>query len=900
MQSKLFIFLLILILSFSNSLLYSSEDFQQIQFMTPTKFKINYNQSASFKYKLETQKQSIGLKFLIANLYTVNVSIYTNYEDTIPIFEYKLAINEFKEINVTNFDEYVYIVIKETNPYYHYEDYLTIYDSEKPIHLEHNKVISINNFLTNNKYNLIYSPSDKNIILTYNTQNFENNKRKISINYGDDKIIENSEEPTYNKFLNLTKTDNLIITIENKFENNEDNNDENQEFSIIIYEVNQETDFNEIKQNQIEIINYIYNNDSKLFYFYSNITSFQNYNTFNFKLNFEYFQKKDSVKLLANIIGLDNEITQEDLHNNIPTTNSLPFSYDPESDEYLRIYFKNVISDKKYSYLLVSIGIEEEQYYYGNKVLEVSMGNQVEQKYDFSNIEPYKQQKLEISTLNYIPYYSKLKLNSNQKYLLTCENKNQFISTFIKGDLINSDNTINTNYLDISNEIIILSNIEELTLKLFGPNLKAIFNIEKIDDSNFVSFENNRIKNDIIPLEMKENQTKYILGTYNYDEYAYGISRVNYYASIENGEFDLYFKNNITYDESSIFPSDEKYSQKFDEIIDLKTNLDIFKVVCKADGKMYIRPQYKIFDEATFLIEENGHDIISMNAFSGVIQLSSPLKRSDNLLYFSILFINSQNIFQNLNEDDIKIDISPDVEGAFEKGSISSNQIFQAAINLSKYRNDELAIHIQSNVFNNEIEIIEKVSNKYTSYTEIKQGENKDIISNNILFPISIDKQTLYINIENLKDKIISYGIIQSSLNDTNYITIADKYEKSIKKEIKESKEKIILNNAYYNITDELRPYTFFLLSILNQEDNLKYNVKIDFKDEEPSPPLTDNNNGDDDGDDNTKTIIIIVVVVVAVLIIVVGIIVFKFCLKRNRSSSDIEKISSESIHEIV
>ena len=289
MKSIQYFLLIILIFSFSNCILYLEEDFQEIEFMTPTKFSININKTAFFKYKLEEQKELIGLKFLRSNLYTVRVTIYSSYEDKKQLITYSMAQNQFKEINVTNCNDYVYIIIEETNVNYHYDDYLTIYDSKRQLKLEHNKVISINNFLSNNKYELIYPSSNKSIILLYNTQNFEKNKRTLSIKYENNTIIDKYETSEYKQFFNLTGNDNLIVTIENIIEKNEDIELENQEFSIIIYEVNQsDNNFNQILKNQIEIINYIYNNESQIYYFYTDISSFHNSNTFNFKLNFDY------------------------------------------------------------------------------------------------------------------------------------------------------------------------------------------------------------------------------------------------------------------------------------------------------------------------------------------------------------------------------------------------------------------------------------------------------------------------------------------------------------------------------------------------------------------------------------------------------------------------------------
>jgi len=890
--------LLILIFSFSSCFINSEEDFQEIDFMTPTRFAINFTEKAYFKYKLQEQKKSVGLKFLHANLYTVNVQIYNSFQEDQQLLSYSMAQNQFKEINVSTCDEYVYIVIEETNPYYHYDDYLTIYDSERQIKLENNKVISINNFLWNNKYELFYPISNKSIVLFYNTQNFEKNKRNISIEYEGDKIIDNHEEPTLKTYLNITGDGSIIINIQNLVEEESEDNNGNQEFSIIIHEVDQpEINFNQIIQNQIDTINYIYNNESQIYYFYTNISDFNNSNTFNFKLNFQYFNTTN-VRVLTKVVDLDNEITQEVLEDNLPETNALPSDYDGESDEFFRIYFNKSISEKKYTYLLVSIEIEDENYYYGNRFLEVSIGDQQEIK-DLSNIELNVLQKIEIQTQNYIPYYYKLKLDSSKKYLLALQNQVNFISTFIKGDLINKDNSINTDYLTTNNQIMVLSDIEEFTIKLFGPKRDVFFTIEKIDGSNFEYQGDERNNNKIYELNMKKNEVKYILGAYTFEEYAYGASKVNYYATVDNGDFDLYYKNSTNLEESSLFPSVPKYLQKFNELFILQTDLDLFKVVCKSDGVMSIRPQYKTYNVTTHLLEENVDTKISMAGFSEVIQFSAPIRKNENILYFSILLVNSVNSINYLKDSEISLEISPDVEGAFEKGTINLGQTFAASFNLGKYKSDELAIHLNSNAFNNEIEILDIIHTKYTSYKVLTKGENKNIDLYNVAFPISSENKTLYINIENLKDIKISYVMIQSSVNDANYVFTADKYPGSTEKQLEQSKEKIILNNTYYNQTDEVRPYIFFLLSVMNQKDDLNYNIKIDFKEDEDVNP-TEEPKDDDDNDDDTTRIIIIVVIIIAVILILLGIILFNYVLKKKRNSSGIEKLSTEPNENIV
>ena len=104
-------------------------------------------------------------------------------------------------------------------------------------------------------------------------------------------------------------------------------------------------------------------------------------------------------------------------------------------------------------------------------------------------------------------------MNLNEIYLLTSANKNEFISKIIKGKLINDDNTMNTNYISNDNEIIVLKDIEEITLKLFGTKTKVKFYIEKINASIFDYYENERNNNKIYEFKMKKDEIRYVLGT---------------------------------------------------------------------------------------------------------------------------------------------------------------------------------------------------------------------------------------------------------------------------------------------------------------------------------------------------------------------------------------------------
>ena len=184
---------------------------------------------------------------------------------------------------------------------------------------------------------------------------------------------------------------------------------------------------------------------------------------------------------------------------------------------------------------MVSLEINDAIFYRGSRALEISLSNSPD-IHNFENIPANELQKIEVKSRNYIPYYLKLKLEPDEKYVLT--SKNQFITKFIKGDLLQEDN-INKNYLENSNELIVLSNIEELTIKIFGSGKNVIFNIEKMNISEFEYRENERNNNEIYEFNMEKGQIKYILGTFNVDEYAFGELKVNYYGTIESGDFEI-------------------------------------------------------------------------------------------------------------------------------------------------------------------------------------------------------------------------------------------------------------------------------------------------------------------------------------------------------------------------
>ena len=874
MNSLIKILLILLIVSFSNT---ADIDFKEISNLVKTEFNVNEKQEAYFKYKLGDKKGPIGLHFHIANLYTVEVAVYKNIEEE-PVLKYFLAQNQFHEFNSSSFEDYAYIIIRETYKYY-YKDYLTIYNPNEIIELKSNEPLIINNFLSNNKYEMEFS-SEENITLVYNTLNTEKNQRKITIFYEDEKFVEEGVESEY-KFEFLPGK--ISIIVENFVDEESDIENLSQDFSLIVNENKHVLGFNVLTPNEITKTQYIYNDKKQDFYYYVDISNYENSTTVNFKLFFKYYLYNNNTKFYTNIIYLDEEINDTILENNLPTDNKLPFSYDEDSDEYLRIFLKPEKTDKKYKYLLLKVEIMDNEYYVGNKYMEISIGDQLE-NIELKSIEYNEAYTIDKKLNDYIPIYLKLEFNTNDKYLLTSQY--QDLSLFILGDILTEDNKINNNYLTNTNEIIILSGIKELTIKIFGSTSNNVkFYVEKINPSNLMSAENKR-NNEIFEIKMTEEECnndgiKYILGTYDYETYAYGELPVNYYATIDSGEFEVLYKNTIDLEkDSSLFPSQSSQSQEFNKRITLDKNIDLFKVKCKKAGTMYIRPEYKTFSETTHLIEQNSMKEITLFDYSEIVQISTLLGQKEGIVYFSILSLDGE-----------KITISSDTPGLFDDKIIQNNELFASSANLSKYKMDQLAIRVNASSLEKDIEVLEIIHDKYNTYHKVNKGENKNIKLNNIYLEITEKNENISFTFENLENKKISYGVIISPSNDANYLATANKYPNTTLYDIKENKEKISIENIYYNKKDDMKPYIYAVVSILGNEENLDYNVNVEISGESK----------DDDDDDNNTVLIVFIAIIGAIVLgfIILGLylIVMKKRFNNNIQNEKEEKLFSQNMN---
>ena len=383
--------------------------------------------------------------------------------------------------------------------------------------------------------------------------------------------------------------------------------------------------------------------------------------------------------------------------------------------------------------------------------------------------------------------------------------------------------------------------------------------------------------NEIFEIKMNENECnegiKYILGTYDYETYAYGQNKVNYYWTIDSGDFEVYFKDTINLEKvGSLFPSQQSQIQEKNTEILLDKNIDLFTVKCKKEGTMSIRPVTKKFIETTHKIEQNTINQKTLYDYSEIVQLTTLLGQNMGTVYFSILSLEGD-----------KLTIIPDTPGLFPEKTIE-NELFFSSADLSKYKMDQLAIRVNSTSLEKNIEILEIIHNKYNTYKKVNKGDNKDITLNNIYIPISEKNKKIKIILENLENKKISYGVINSASNNENYLATADKYPNTTKIELNETKENIDVENIYYNKKDNLKPYIYLLVSVLGEEDNLSYNVKVEIDEEE------------EDSGNNTALIVFILLICAIVLGFII-LALFMIVIKKRTSQIDIENDKTDKLY---
>lgn len=781
---------------------FSLINFEDIDINNITKISVGPKKENCFKYKLSNIKSKISLSFMNGYLRTGEVLIYNSIDkiknDELEFINYRIkyiiADETFKEIDVTNYIDYVYLIIRDSKNYY-FNDYIILYDSERKIDLNEGIPLTINNFMSNGQYIFSFK-SKKNVTIVYTARNKGHKIFNIDING-----IHNNSINDINDI--ILKYDNDLY--ENEYEyaitiKNETKNENDNEFSLIYYE-NLEI-FKKINKNDNIEINYLINNITQNFYFYLDISDYKNTGSVNYKL--DYLNKNKStqyIKIASKILLKDDEIKSSDFENNF--NNELEYDYDLGSDIYLKSFFTTKNKIEKYKYILIKITIYYSENYYRSKSLYISYGNETEN----IEIEDKQYQQLEIKSKSYIPTYTKLLFNKENKYLLNIPYDNDIL--LINGDILDDNGKLNKNYINNSTDLLIIDNIEEVTIRLFGYQNSITLNIEKYDFNDVIIINQKNkteevFKHNYIEKECNPNKMKYVIFLYDINVYFDGFYKsTKYWTSDEQAKLNIYYKNKINFKNNTIFPLSE-YELEKEKVFISDTHIDIYSIKCNSPGIFYIRPLKKKFDYKTTELTQNSISIIKLTSQTEMIQLSCAIKNPPKKIYFSLLLMGNN------------INIVPDIPGLFKEKYLRKGEFFFLEIDSKKYRMDEMAIKISSND-NPQIEITETTDFELNQYQEVSK-ENKKIIIKKNNFIIFLNKKTeqIKLNFNKIKNGKINatYGIVRLATNKKEYIPTADKFKEEVREKEINNGIDIELNNSYYKEEDGYKPYQAFIFSI--------------------------------------------------------------------------------------
>ena len=803
-----YLLLLILIKSYFASYCIETKEYTEINSFTPIKFNVDKDNEFCLKYKLHSSDNNlIGLSFLKANSYTVEVIIY-NSTDSVKkadgeyfnyVEKYIIGTNDFKEIKINNLDNYIYIIIRERKSYY-YSDYIKIYDSSIPISLKPNIPLTIRNFLSNKELNFAFS-SQRDINITLSSKVKGNKLITIKTNEKSELYDDKNDFSKFYKGSDLTSTYNINIKL------NSDKSDEtiNNEFSIMFYE-NLNT-FKEIKSKQNEKVNYLSNNNElQFFYFYIDVRNTKNYNTINFQLDY-----KDNYDKYINITTNEYD---SDVLPNVEIyefkNNQLLSSYDLDSDEFFRYYFK---PDEKTKYILIKVEINKLNNYQKPKFFNISYGEDAQTE-KISETKP-----IELNPLSYIPLYKQFSFDESNSYLFSAPYDDYCL--LINGNLIENDQ-INSHYINETTDLHDSTDIKTFTARIFSKERKINLFFEKYNkDELTINNLDERIKSGK-KFEINDcSKNKYYIFRYDINSFSYGQNKLdNYWTSDTDNNIEIYYKNNSEFIDGSFFPSvDNKNKLEKEKIFNSSSHLDIFSVKCKTPGSFYIRPLKKEFKEVTHLTTENYLKQIEIFLGSEIIQLFSKIKDAPPHVYFAILTL-SEN----------EINISPDTKGLFKETKIDkNNRVFKLEIDTKKYKMDQMAINLTSDT-NNIIEVVETTDCELCQYQEIKNDKNQlnlDINKNSFAIFLNEDIKSIKINFKDkFKEEAVYHGIVDLPVDDIHYIPLYYNF-KNIKYETIKDPISLDIKSEFSDNNNKGNYKAYIVSRNKNKTENYKIDIEI-------------------------------------------------------------------------
>ena len=126
-----------------------------------------------------------------------------------------------------------------------------------------------------------------------------------------------------------------------------------------------------------------------------------------------------------------------------------------------------------------------------------------------------------------------------------------------------------------------------------------------------------------------------ILNKNTYWEYIidkYIVNLIKHYWTSNNGDFKVYYRNGVSINGRSSFPTSNKYLQKKEYIIILNFFIDFFTFSCEKPGSISLISPYKIFNETTHQISQNSFLNFTVSNKLEIIHLIIPMMPPNNYL----------------------------------------------------------------------------------------------------------------------------------------------------------------------------------------------------------------------------------------------------------------------------
>ena len=865
MTSPIKVFCLLLLIHLSLSDYCADVAFDDLQENVHQEFQVSPGNEMCLRYLLSDQKSKISLMFFGSNSPSSEVVIYKSpsdirlKDDSYEGYEERFLIdeNEFKEIDVSDYDEYAYIIIRDTKDEDTNRGTFILYDSEMPIPLIKGQPLNMKRFMEGKSYEFTYTSSN-NLTFVFSTK--VKSKKYVTVKYGGETKVDKKLYDT-DEILYLINPDSTVKDLDVVVEEIEPGK-ENEDFSVVLYE-NGPNEFIEIVQNEEKTINYL-NLDKKgekqSFFFYYSLNDQYESNTINFKLD-PLASEKKYINISAGIYHSSKSLNKQEMEFNFHfDKNDLPIEYDRDSNIFKRIYFKDEEKSFKYRYVFFKVEISNLNEYFGSKDFIITIGDELE-VIDLRSVDFYKAEIIDFEIEALFPKYYQLLLDPNERYIFTSPVPE--CSMFLEGDLLIKNETnhtlsVNHNYQDDPDELFGLWDYSNFTIRIFGEELirKKIY-IEKFKADEVLI---NEVTRNDYPLDIELTQEdcrlgkrKYVVGIFNKTLYPKEdeIVITKFWTILKEGEMTLYYRDNILLEGDSLFPIDKEYEVEKDKTFALDNYIDFFTITCTKPGIFSLRSLHKEYSETTITINQNSIDVTSIEGNeTTVILLSAPIKPPTEYLYFSLLSVEGE-----------PITIEPDTPGMFNTTTIKGDQLFTLKIKLADFKVDELAVRVNSTE-RAVIEFLEVIRYNFTEYTVIESDGKTTLKSNHFIrfYDKNIDQIKVKVSFNDLNLVPVSYGFVRLSTDDTNYLPLASQFQEeyNITRKNLLNNEEIIVKNPFKDVKDN-KKYLAFIFSIQRYESH-EYSIEIGEISE---------------GGGNTILIIILIIVGIIVVVGVIALIIF-------------------------